>query len=325
MSLATGVGSMPGDDLAEAMRIVLGEVGALPFVPELPARGAPAGMIGRAVGMLESMPADLQPAGWRLAPGTGVDQRRARTLLAQDLDTVEEQASTHRGPFKTQITGPLTLAATVERPRGDKVLADHGARRELAQSLAAGVGDHVRSLRRRLPGADVVVQVDEPAINPVLGGGIPTASGFSRHRSVHPPEADEMLRLLVDEVVAAGGRPVAHCCADDVPVALLAGAGFTAISFDLACARPVDAWAEAFEAGLDLWPGAVPSTDAPGLGDAEVVRAVMTFLERLGFAAPELGDRLVVTPTCGLAGASPSWSRTALSLARRSAEGLARG
>jgi len=307
------------------MRIVLGEVGALPFVPELPARGAPAGMIGRAVGMLESMPADLQPAGWRLAPGTGVDQRRTRSLLAQDLDTVEEQASTHRGPFKTQITGPLTLAATVERPRGDKVLADHGARRELAQSLAAGVGDHVRSLRRRLPGADVVVQVDEPAINPVLGGGIPTASGFSRHRSVHPPEADEMLRLLVDEVVAAGGRPVVHCCADDVPVALLAGAGFTAISFDLGRARPVDAWAEAFEAGVDLWPGAVPSTDTPGLGDAEVVRAVTTFLDRLGFAAPELGDRLVVTPTCGLAGASPSWSRTALSLARRAAEGLDKG
>jgi len=325
MALATGIGSMPGTDFAESLRLVMGEVGDFAFVPELPARGVPAGMIGRAVGMLESMPADLQPAGWRLASGAGVDQRRASSLLAQDLDTVEELASTHRGPFKTQVTGPLTLAATVERPRGDKVLADHGARRELAESLAAGLGDHVRSLRRRLPDADVVVQVDEPAINRVMGGGVPTASGFSRHRSIHPPEADELLRLLVDEIVAAGGRPVVHCCSDEVPVALLTGAGFTAISFDLELARPIDAWAEALESGVELWTGAIPASDASRISDAEVVRAVTTFVDRLGFAAPELGDQVVITPSCGLAGASPSWSRTALAVAHRAAESLAQG
>ena len=45
MTLATGVGSMPGDDqhaYDEAVRLVLGELPDLPHLPELPGRGAPA-------------------------------------------------------------------------------------------------------------------------------------------------------------------------------------------------------------------------------------------------------------------------------------------
>ncbi len=36
---ATGIGSLPGTDPAEAMRIVLGELPDLPHLVELPARG----------------------------------------------------------------------------------------------------------------------------------------------------------------------------------------------------------------------------------------------------------------------------------------------
>ena len=65
MAPATGIGSMPGTDFAESFRIVLGEVGGLPYVPELPARGVHAGMIGRGLAVLEGIEADLQPDGWR--------------------------------------------------------------------------------------------------------------------------------------------------------------------------------------------------------------------------------------------------------------------
>ena len=40
MTLATGVGSLPGTDPAEAVRIVVGELPDLPHLPELPGRGA---------------------------------------------------------------------------------------------------------------------------------------------------------------------------------------------------------------------------------------------------------------------------------------------
>ncbi|MBW8811462.1 MAG: hypothetical protein JF591_22175, partial [Lysobacter sp.] len=228
---------------------------------------------------------------------------------------------THEGPLKLQVTGPLTLAASVERPRGDKMLADHGARREIAESLAEGLRSHVADARRRFPGAEVVVQVDEPSIVPVLTGGIPTASGFSRHRSVHPPEADALLRLVTGAITDAGARPVVHSCAPDVPVELLAGAGFTAISFDLSLARPDDVWAESFEQGTDLWPGVVPSTDTTGVTDSALVSRIAAFFGRFGFDEEAYAGRLVVTPTCGLAGASPVWAREALVLAQRVAAG----
>lgn len=318
MAVGTGIGSMPGTDFEESLRVILDEVG-LPYVPELPGRGVHAGMIGRTLAILAGLEADLQPDGWRIGVGEGADVRRARSLLAQDLDVAEELAHEHEGPIKIQVTGPLTLAATVERPRGDKMLADHGARREIAQSLAEGLGAHVRDARRRFARADLVVQVDEPAIAAVLDGGIPTASGWSRHRSVHPPEADELLRGVVESIVDAGARPVVHSCASDVPVGLLAGAGFTAISFDLGLARPADVWAETFEQGVDLWFGVVPSTDTTGVTDTLLAGRIETFLGHFGFEAEAYADRLVVTPTCGLAGASPHWARAATSLATATA------
>src|SRR5205085_6861567 len=110
-------------------------------------------------------------------------------LLAQDLDVLEEHTQGYTGLFKIQVAGPWTLAATVERPRGDRVLADTGARRELAQSLAEGLTGHLADLRRRVPGASWIVQLDEPALPAVLNGAVPTASGFHRHRSVDGPAA----------------------------------------------------------------------------------------------------------------------------------------
>ena len=281
-------------------------------------------MIGRALAVLEGLEADLQPAGWRLGVGSGRDLQRARSVLAEDLDAAEELLADHEGPVKVQVTGPLTLAAHVERARGDKLVADHGARRELAESLAEGLTTHVADVRRRFGRAEqIVVQIDEPSITAVLGGGIPTASGFGRHRTVHPPEADALLRRVVDAITAAGARPVVHSCAADVPVALLAGAGFTAVSLDLGLADPDDSWSEAFESGTDLWPGVVPSTDAD-VSDADLGRRVERFFGRLGFDEDAYASRTVITPTCGLAGASPSWARQALSLAQRVAGASAR-
>lgn len=317
---ATGVGSMPGTDLEVGLGVVARELHDLRFVPELPARGVQAGMIGRSLSMLDGLSADLQPAAWRLTDAPGVDLRRARSLLAQDLDLVEEKWHDHDGLLKQQVAGPLTLAATVELPRGERVLSDHGARRDLAESLAIGVAEHVAGLRRRVPGADIVVQVDEPMLPAVLAAQVPTASGFGKYRTVHPPEADALLRRVVDAIREAGALPVVHCCAADVPVALLAGAGFEAVSFDVGVVSPGDAWAEAFEAGTDLWLGVLPTLEP--MGEKAVRDRLTSFMGRLGFDVQQHAERLVVTPACGLAGADDEWSRRGLALLARVASDL---
>lgn len=322
MSLGAGIGSMPGEDYAETVRIVLGETPDLFAIPELPGRGVHAAMIGRGAGMLAELGADLQPSGWRLTGGgSGSDQRRARSLLAQDLDTVEELLDGFDGVVKVQIVGPWTLAASVERPRGDVILADHGGRRELAQSLVEGIREHLTDLVRRVPHATWILQLDEPLLPAVLAAQIPTASGWGRHRAIGAPEVDAALRQFVEAAHDSGARAALHSCAPGVPVALIGGAGFDALSFDLALATPDDVWAEAFDAGLDLWPGAVPATDVDGadVGDRVLVERIQRFFDRLGFPVETYASRLTVTPTCGLAGASPVWARRALGLSRTTA------
>jgi methionine synthase II (cobalamin-independent) len=329
MSTATGVGSLPGTDFAEAVRLVLDELPDLPHVPELPARGVTAAMTGRGLAVLDGLAADLQPAGWRLTDVSGVDHRRARSLLAQDLDTVEEQAQGYTGAFKAQVAGPWTLAATVEKPRGDKLLSDHGARRELAQALAAGLGAHVADLRRRLGGVDrLVVQVDEPALAAVLAGQVPTASGFGRHRRVDLPEASAHLEWAVTAITEAGAEAWVHSCAPRTPWGLVAGTGAAGLSADLSMLGPedLDTFAEALEGGRTVAFGIVPSTDpeAPvsDLSDARLTERVQRWFDMLGLDLEALGGSTVVTPTCGLAGASPEWAARAVRLSATVARNL---
>jgi methionine synthase II (cobalamin-independent) len=331
--IATGIGSLPGDRFDEAVRVVLGELPDLPHLPELPARGATASMTGRTLAVVSGLDADLQPAGWRLTGSSGspgLDHRRARSLLAQDLDTVEELTQgalpTRGGAFKVQVTGPWTLAATVERPRGDRILADHGARRELAQALAEGVREHVADVRRRVGGPDrLVVQVDEPALAAVLGGKVPTASGYGRHRSIDAPEASEALGWVLGAISAEGAEPWVHSCAPDTPLGLLRGAGARALAVDLGVlgAADHDVLAEALEAGETVALGVVPSLPpAEAMSDKQVVERVLRWLDMVGLDPEAVGEQLVLTPACGLAGADWAWTRQALTLVRSAAAAL---
>jgi methionine synthase II (cobalamin-independent) len=329
MTLATGVGSMPGDDAAaylHATRMILDELPDLPHLAELPARGAAATMTGRALAAVSGLGADLQPAGWRLTDAPGVDHRRARSLLAQDLDVMEEQTDGYTGSFKVQVAGPWTLAATVEKPRGDKVLSDHGARRDLAQALAEGLRDHVADVRRRLPGVDrLVVQVDEPALAAVLGGKVPTASGWGRHRTVHPPEASDTLGWVLAAIAGAGAEPWVHTCAAGTPLDLLRTAGARGLSVDLAAttAADHDVLAEALEAGETVVLGVVPT---PGTGteptEKHLTESVLRWLDMLGLDPATSGGNLAISPACGLAAASDGFTRRALAVLRASAANL---
>jgi hypothetical protein len=76
-----------------------------------------------------------------------------------------------------------------------------------------------------------------------------------------------------------------------------------------------DALAEALEGGGTVALGVVPGTDpASDPTDAQVTESVLRWLDMLGLDPHEVGERLVLTPACGLAGAGPGWVRRALAL-----------
>src|SRR5258706_431863 len=234
---ASGVGSMPGPNPDEAAAVILGELPTLPFLPELPARGPGADLVGRTSALLVDLPVETTAAGWRLAERRGRDLRRAVGMLEADLDAIEAAAAGYRGAFKIQLCGPWTLAASLELTRSiEPALADAGAVADLTASLAEGVTAHVADVRRRLPGTALLVQFDEPALPGVLAGSVPTASG----------------------------RP---------------GGG--------AAGAPGDAARSTAEAIIALW-------------------------RRIGLPLAALPQQVVVTPACGLAGASPARARDVL-------------
>ncbi|GAA2419625.1 methionine synthase [Streptomyces coeruleofuscus] len=320
---ATGVGSMPGGDAREAAKTATGTFEDFPFLPELPARGPGADMIGRTAGMLVELYARVEPSGWRLGDRPGRDTKRARSWLREDLDALEECTQEYAGQLKVQVVGPWTLAANLELRNGEAALSDPGACRDLAASLAEGLRLHLAEVQRRVPGAQLVLQLDEPSLTAVLRGQVRTASGYRTHRAPDRQIVEAALRDLV--AVHAGGPVVVHSCAPDVPFALLRRAGAAAVSFDfsLLTERDDEVIGEAVEGGTRLFTGVVPSAEGPLSDPAGSVMGVRTLWRRLGLSPGLLAEAVTLTPTCGLAGASPGYARAALAHCARAARSLA--
>lgn len=324
VTAATGIGSMPGTDSADAAETVFGELPEFPHQPELPDRGVGADMIGRSAALLVDLAVEAMPTGYRVTSRPGREHRRARDLHRWDLDAIEHAANTAGNPsvIKTQVAGPWSLAAGIELPRGHRVLTDHGAVREFSQSLIEGITAHVKELAART-GATIVVQLDEPTLPDVLAGTLPTASGYGTVRSVPGPEAQAMLASVIDGCVDATGAPViTHCCARRPPIGLMHHAGAGAIAIDAtlldgAPATTLDAIGEAWDSGVVFLLGLVPAQDpAERLDLHGVAEPALRLVDRIGFSRTILRDQAVATPTCGLAGASNAWVRRALALTR---------
>ncbi|HEY8452085.1 MAG: methionine synthase [Micromonosporaceae bacterium] len=319
---ATGIGSLPGTDIVEALKLVLGELPDLPYLPELPDRGPGADLVGRGAGLLVDLPVELYAGRWRMAMRPGRDARRTADLRERDLDALTEHASGYTGPLKVQAAGPWTLAAHLELRSGWPVLRDHGAVRDLAASLGEGLRGYVAEVAARVPGARPLLQLDEPSLPAVLAGRVPTPSGWGTLPAVEKATATDVLGAVIE---AAGVPVVVHCCAPGVPVGLVREAGAVAVALDLSLLEDLDPLGEALDAGFGLLAGAVPA-----LGDAppqagQIADRVRDLWRRLGLPEERCAAQVVVTQACGLAGATPDRARAVLAACRDAGRRLAGG
>ncbi|MDO5502263.1 MAG: methionine synthase [Actinomycetia bacterium] len=313
MIRATGMGSWPGTDPREAIVTVRdllseGDGTAIPYLPETPARGPGADLIGRGAGVLTDLPVETQPSGWRLADRPGRDAERTASLWRADLDELAEAYDGYSGPLKVAVAGPWTLAASIELPRGERVLTDLGAAQELAASLADGLGVLVARLARLVPGAEIIVQLDEPSLPAVLAGELPTASGYGRVRAV---AADQVVSALQEVTGSLPGQTLIHCCHPSAPIPVLRRSGADALALDLTAASDArwESVAATLEEGVGLYAGLLV-TEGASLGSTGVAadlvvqsaRRLLEQSERVGID-PALLAGIVVSPACGLAGA----------------------
>ncbi|WP_257478556.1 methionine synthase [Acidipropionibacterium jensenii] len=308
---ATGIGSLPGTDFRGAVAAMAECFPESVPLPELPDRGLPAGILGRATALLDELPVDLGPGGWRLADGDDAAARAARSWWRRDLDDLEETLAGEAATVKIAVCGPLTLAAGLHLRHGEVLLGDPGALREVGQSLAAGIGALQVELRRRMPRVCWLWQLDEPAAPAVLAGRIPTQSGLHRHRPMNLPGAVGLCREVVAAVRDAGAEEIGwHCCAGEVPWDLLDRTDVDEVLVDLSLlgTEGIGHCAQWLESGKRVGLGVVPTGIPDRVLDADrIIDGLKEFTHRVGVGPDLIRTNGLLTPACGLA----SWSQPA--------------
>jgi hypothetical protein len=319
---ATGIGSHPGTDPREAANTVVGEL-AVPYLPELPGRGLGADMIGRSAGLLVGIGVDISTTGYRMGVRPGRVARLIEDYLQRDLDAFEEayERAGRRGAgvIKTQVAGPLTLAAGLELPNGHRVPRDRGALRDVAESLTEGLAQHVAELRRRT-GAEVIVQLDEPSMAAVVNGTVPALTRLDPIRPVPAPEAAELLAGVCE---SAGAPVLLHLCGEivwdvvrRVPIdgALLDLARLTVADYE--------GFGTLAEKTAVVGLGLVPALGDARLDPRELAAPAIALYDEIGLPRTDLA-RATVTPECGLAGTAPDRIRPILGACKTIADVLA--
>lgn len=307
--VATGLGSMPGVSVRDALDIITDVVPDIIYVPELPARGPGADMIGRTFGVLNAVDSALgvetTPSSYRLASGEGRIMRRAKSWLAEDIDGLEMIAADHSGWLKIAFAGPLSLAASVEPSAGERLISDEGAVRDLSQALIAGVEQTMVQLRRRFSRAQWIVQIDEPWLGGVVRGEVPTRTGRGSLMPFKPQTAIGVLADVAQAVAREGATSWLHTCASRPPMQLLRKIPFDLISVDFTQLTHEDAnsighlWESERLLGVGF-----PQMKAE-VTEKSVVDIRLAYMDRLAswMSVPfaELHKFVVVTPACGLA------------------------
>ena len=213
LARASGRGDFPGDDLAEAMSRVEGELGAphLPFLPHLPALGWRSTPLARTLAVCEGLAFDGASFGWRMVHSGSRGAREsalAQDRLLSDINLLADRVGAQKKRFgsgqapvyKIQLVGPLTLAASIYLPGGERVISDAGASRDLLESFLEGLERWAASLREALqaPQALIAVQLDESEFQRLLEGSIPTVSGFRSLSALQPHYYQQVYRRVAE-------------------------------------------------------------------------------------------------------------------------------
>lgn len=319
---------MPGSDPREAAAIVNGELD-LAHLVELPGRGVGADMVGRMAAILVDMPMDAGTWGYRLSGRRSAVSRRAADFLSADLDAVEElwDAAGFVGtgrPFKIQVCGPFTFAASAELPNGHKILRDRGAWSDVIASSTEGIRTLAGETERRL-GSNTVVQLDEPMIGAVIDGTVKPLTRFDTIPVIPVIEVADALAQMVEAI----GRPVIlHNCGA-ARWDLTARLPGVALSCDITSwtgesAADLDGVGALIDRGDTWFAGVIPTTARSASGVPVLAEHAATSLarlvDRIGLNRSVLRDNVVVTPACGLAGANPAWATTALKASAKAGE-----
>jgi len=320
---ATGIGSLPHTDAAEAVQAVFGACPDLPYWPQLPNASPDEGMNEQALVGLPGLRREGNRL--RLVQDDAFFEGVERLLAAFDAgdDTVAAlppEAARGLEPFlaevrrrgcpeaKGQVAGPVTVGMAVLADDGNPILYNDVLRDVLTKFLNLRVRWQARRIAEA--GARPVIFVDEPFL---ASFGTPFF-GWDR------AQVQATLSAVTDGAETAGS----HCCSNTDWSIFLAGP-VRAVSFDayefadnfLVYRDDLRAFLEG--GGTIAW-GIVP-TDPEALAEETVDSLYakmgdrLARVEALGFSRGEVLRQSLITPACGLGTRPQEAADRALALA----------
>ncbi|HKH04439.1 MAG TPA: hypothetical protein VKA65_04700 [Acidimicrobiales bacterium] len=307
VGLATGVGSVPHDDVDEAIGFVLEHSPRLPAAPSLPRRSRVEGMIAQAAWGITGV--SVLPDGSLLVDEGVVDPEEPLTDLGVGgepfvgLRSFLKAVEGRTAPFKVQITGPLSLGIALHAVGVPATKAFAVA----SNAVKARAREVLQVAQAAAPEAPLVMFLDEPGLTAALDPGFPLPLG-------------ETLDLVSSALAVIEGRAVAglHCCGRaDWQAVLQAGPQIVSLPVGFGASEHTSAFVNYLEAGGWVAWGAVP-TDKPLGETADILwrrlRAEWDVLVDSGCDPIVLVEQSMVTPACGLATLALPFARRVVGL-----------
>jgi methionine synthase II (cobalamin-independent) len=314
--LATGIGSLPHIDAAEAVGLVFERLPEFPFWPQLPRRSLLEGMT---LQYLEGFPGvQTAEVGGDSVVDTGESGlQEIETFYAKILSEDPEHfaVSPERAPgfyafeealvqsrppslayVKGHVTGPVTLGSSLKDLKAREIMHDETFREAVAALVAEKAVWQARRLARF--GVPVVIFLDEPVME-VYGSAYSTLS-----RELVLSLWEPSLAALAKEGVLAG----IHCCGN-TDWSLLFECGADIVNFDAyhylekMLLYPAEASRHLSRGGVLAW-GAIPTTDEARSHSAlSLSRALDSWIARFaetGLDESVLRRQCLITPACGM-------------------------
>lgn len=325
---STGIGSMPGDNSRAVTEIICGELATV-HLAELPHRGPGSDLVGRAAGILTDLPFDVIAGDYRLVQGKSTLARRAKSLLSEDCDLLEEvwersgRSSSQKSStnvVKTQVVGPYTLAASLELRTGVRAIKDSGAINALIDSLADGIATQAKDLARRL-NAQLIVQLDEPLLADVIDGYLKPPT---RLDVINPITAQQVSEGYARFIAAVGYPVILRSVRRRHPWEIFGQFDGVCIDLGSITRKDYDALGALSENDCALFLGVIPvQQPIAHCAIEEVLQGVVQVTDKIGISRKTVARQAIITPQSGFAATNDvEWIKQALALAQRASETL---
>jgi len=336
---ALAIGSLPCDNLDEAMMLVKKDFSEIPFFPQLTNINKNEDMI---IQILEGLPSFLASNIENFSVDTESDEffeqleeffcdyeeviSGSNSGLLEKYGISESFSSSF--PFfekiikqtkpkyaKGQIAGPFTVATSISDKNGKSLVYDETLCDVIVKLLSLKVLWQIKRIKLANPDTTPIIFMDEPSLSQL---------GTSAYLTISEDSVVEMLKSIVEIIKSNGGISAIHCCGKcdwSIPIK----AGVNIINLDaFGFGQHLSIFSSdvnefLINGGKIAW-GLVPTLDTEALGKVSIESLVERFeqcvkyLTKKGIDEKLIIDNSLVTSSCGAGSLSVEDAERAMNL-----------